>query len=222
MLTFSLTFNYIFIINIMEWSKCDLIFSVYSFETFAFKDENVKIGCDTDTFLYFNEVIELFFAKKCLECYNHCQILIDYVWEKLNTGHWKNVSQVWRKLYTSISCLSALSQYFLLNKSEDGNLEDISIKSEINHFGEFSIEKIIRTCDMGLLMGYPLERDILASLATHLHKHQLPAYDKNLVTENMSDNSFTRDIDYQPGVEKIEKNVQSVECVHFPSIYTFQ
>ncbi|KAK3096445.1 hypothetical protein FSP39_000213, partial [Pinctada imbricata] len=66
--------------------------------------------------------------------------LLDYIWEKLNTGYWKDVDVTWRFCYTVVSVLKCISQAALMNNKEH---QPCSIQ----------YEEIIKTCDMGLLMG---------------------------------------------------------------------
>lgn len=60
-----------------------------------------------------------------------CQIVIDYVWEKLNTGHWKDVEDSWRHLYYTASCYKCLCELTL----------------------GIDVSVCLKTCDMGILMG---------------------------------------------------------------------
>lgn len=86
------------------------------------------------------------------------QALMDYSWEKLNIGHWRDVAIVWRHLY-SYSCLFkviALLQNCVGSKLE---LED-------SNFAE-----VVKTCDMGLLLGAPILDGILQKVASKCSHH---------------------------------------------------
>lgn len=78
-------------------------------------------------------------------CTEKAQVVIDYSWEKLNTGTWRDVDKDWRRVY-SYGCL---------------------IKAVATCHGEASQDKVqdaIKTCDMGLLMGASIMGDVLQRL----------------------------------------------------------
>lgn len=73
------------------------------------------------------------------------QIILDFSWEKLNTGTWRDVDKEWRRVY-SYGCL---------------------FKATALCCGELSQSKIqgaIKTCDMGLLMGASILDNVLQKL----------------------------------------------------------
>ncbi|ESO99062.1 hypothetical protein LOTGIDRAFT_142327 [Lottia gigantea] len=84
-----------------------------------------------------------------VKCQENCEILIDYIWEKLNTGYWKHVPVAWRYAYTVVSMLKMFAETNLLL---DG---DSKVK----------FSDVMKTCDMGLLMGAPLLDNILAKMS---------------------------------------------------------
>lgn len=92
---------------------------------------------------------EHMYTKQYSICIENCDVLIDHTWERLNTGHWKDINITWRYAYTLVSLLKALSQCALLSDSN----------SNINHLD------ILKTCDMGLLMGAPIMDNILAKMS---------------------------------------------------------
>eukprot|EP00794_Sanderia_malayensis_P015906 gene15906-17506_t len=73
---------------------------------------------------------------------NCAQISLDFVWEKLNTGYWKDVDVKWREAYTVASLLKVLC---LIGKEDN-------------------TEHVFKTCDMGLLMGAPILDNILSRI----------------------------------------------------------
>lgn len=90
------------------------------------------------------------------ECLHHCFVLLDITWEKLNTGHWTSVALEWRVCYSIIALFKACSQLALLLTSHpDSN---------------FSVLEVIKSCDMGLLMGAPLKDNNLSKLASYIHQ----------------------------------------------------
>ncbi|XP_029364705.1 lysine-specific demethylase 8 [Echeneis naucrates] len=72
----------------------------------------------------------------------NAQIVLDFSWEKLNTGTWRHVDKEWRRVY-SYGCLFKVAALCREGPSED------------------EIRQAIRTCDMGLLMGAAIMDDIL-------------------------------------------------------------
>jgi len=84
-------------------------------------------------------------------CHKKCKMLLDITWEKLYSGHWKDVDITVRHAYTLVTFLKALSEFALCGDS-------------------YSMKDAIYTCDMGLLMGAPLLDNILARLATKLQQ----------------------------------------------------
>uniref|UniRef100_UPI0037E95E39 lysine-specific demethylase 8 n=1 Tax=Semicossyphus pulcher TaxID=241346 RepID=UPI0037E95E39 len=72
----------------------------------------------------------------------NAQIIVDYSWEKLNTGTWRQVDKEWRRVY-SYGCLFKAAALCREDPSADEVLQ------------------AVRTCDMGLLMGAAIMDDML-------------------------------------------------------------
>lgn len=72
----------------------------------------------------------------------NAQIILDFSWEKLNTGTWRHVDKDWRRVY-SYGCLFKVAALCRESPSED------------------EILQAVRTCDMGLLMGAAIMDNIL-------------------------------------------------------------
>nr|XP_046270020.1 lysine-specific demethylase 8 isoform X2 [Scatophagus argus] len=72
----------------------------------------------------------------------NAQIILDFSWEKLNTGTWRHVDKEWRRVY-SYGCLFKVAALCREDPSPDEVLQ------------------AVRTCDMGLLMGAAIMDDIL-------------------------------------------------------------
>ncbi|GIY45627.1 lysine-specific demethylase 8 [Caerostris extrusa] len=98
-----------------------------------------------------------------LQCITHSKIVLDITWEKMNTGHWKDVDANWRYAYT----LASLFKVLCLLATKDSTKIDI-----------------IKACDMGLLMGAPLMKNILKGL---LLKYEVKE-EKNLPQEEFLEN----------------------------------
>lgn len=61
----------------------------------------------------FHRVVDLFYAdkdvsKKFDEALFDVDVVLNFAWERLNTGNWKDVPIVWRKIYSAASILKAL------------------------------------------------------------------------------------------------------------------
>ena len=91
-----------------------------------------------------------FFSAECERCLSTSQVVIEICWEKLNTGHWKDVDVVWRETYSYGSLLKALSLYAMDKKSQ-----------------------AINACDMGLLMGAPVLENALSKLVSEIQKERM-------------------------------------------------
>lgn len=101
----------------------------------------------------YNKAVDCFFKEEWIDCLSKCKALLDITWEYLYTGHWKDVHIVWRQAYTYVSYLKALAEFAVQcsNCCED-------------------FHNVIRTCDMGLLMGAPALNNVLPKLASRIHK----------------------------------------------------
>ncbi|KAK6169126.1 hypothetical protein SNE40_020238 [Patella caerulea] len=100
----------------------------------------------------------LFFSNEHSDSLILDDILLDQVWEKLNTGYWKDVNIAWRYLYTLISMMKMFSQVFLLLHETDDT---------------FTAAEVMKTCDMGLLMGAPILDNVLAKMSTCVLKNDI-------------------------------------------------
>ncbi|KAL2100926.1 hypothetical protein ACEWY4_002687 [Coilia grayii] len=73
------------------------------------------------------------------------QIVLDFSWEKLNTGTWRDVAKEWRRVY-SYGCLFKVTALCC------------------GEVSQLKIDEAIKTCDMGLLMGASILDDVLQKL----------------------------------------------------------
>lgn len=88
---------------------------------------------------------QLYRTSDCPASVETAQIIIDYSWEKLNTGTWRDVDKEWRRMY-SYGCLFKVLSLCHGNPSHA------------------TINEAIKTCDMGLLMGAAIMDNILQRL----------------------------------------------------------
>ncbi|KAG5195161.1 hypothetical protein JEQ12_012450 [Ovis aries] len=103
------------------------------------------------------EAAELFHGGQRRKCLQTCEVLLDYSWEKLNTGPWQHVDKDWRRVY-AFGCL--LKAVCLCEPPGDAA----------------SVAAALKACDMGLLMGAAILGDILLKVAAVLQKHLLLEY----------------------------------------------
>lgn len=72
----------------------------------------------------------------------NAQIILDFSWEKLNMGTWRDVDKEWRRVY-SYGCLFKVAA--LCREAPPAD----------------EVRQAVRTCDMGLLMGAAIMDNIL-------------------------------------------------------------
>ena len=115
---------------------------------------------------------EEFSAKLCFE---KSDILLNFVWEKLNTGNWSMVDITWRKLY---SLLSIMKVIFIVK---------LIYQSKRNYRNEFDIQKdLIKMCDIGCLMGAPILNHACSRLASFFNQLLIPKnnHQKPIINED--------------------------------------
>ena len=100
------------------------------------------------------KMLDKFYSGEIEVCGATCQLLLDVIWEHLNTGHWKDVDITWRFAYSYVSLYKAACEIASMNR------------------GALHYEEAIKTCDMGLLMGAPVWGNILNMLVTELQRLQ--------------------------------------------------
>lgn len=101
------------------------------------------------------QAAELFHGGRWDECRQSSEVLLDYAWERLNTGPWRDVDKDWRRVYAFGCLLKALC---LCQAPREASI----------------VTAALRVCDMGLLMGAAIFGDILIKVAAILQKHLPP------------------------------------------------
>lgn len=101
------------------------------------------------------QAADLFYGGRRSECLQTSEVVLDYSWEKLNTGLWQDVDKDWRRVY-AFGCL--LKAVCLCEAPGDAT----------------TVAAALRVCDMGLLMGAAIFDDILIKVAAVLQAHLLP------------------------------------------------
>ena len=116
----------------------------------------------------------LFTSESFEESYRLCCICLDFIWERLHSGHWNQIEFFWREIYSYFSALAAVSLF-----NAEGNLSEC-----------------IKLIDYGLIMGIDINC-ILTRLAQQLHdeipKSSLLQVLSIICTPKLSDN-FKKEI----------------------------
>lgn len=92
---------------------------------------------------------------------------LDFVWEKLNTGHWCSVENSWRRLFTLISILKARTLLYVTRDYKKKQLLNAHDVTELN-------KDIVKICDIALIMGIPMLDHFCGKLANVLCTYVLP------------------------------------------------
>ncbi|XP_030434541.1 bifunctional peptidase and arginyl-hydroxylase JMJD5 isoform X4 [Gopherus evgoodei] len=130
-------------------------------------------------------------------CLQVSEIIIDYSWEKLNIGTWRDVEKDWRRVY-SYGCLFKA----LCMCSEQGTIADT-----------------IRVCDMGLLMGASILDNILVRIINVLQKHL--TYGKRSAEEDAKESQRKKIRNDHTTVPSI-KSEEVIPRLHCPSLEHFR
>ncbi|KAL8174929.1 UNVERIFIED_CONTAM: hypothetical protein K2H54_006184 [Gekko kuhli] len=85
-------------------------------------------------------------------CLHLSEVILDYSWEKLNIGTWRDVDKEWRRVY-AYGCL-----FKALCLCRAGG----------------AVPEAVRTCDLGLLMGASILDNVLARMISVLQRHLPP------------------------------------------------
>ena len=94
---------------------------------------------------------------------DYAQIALDFVWEKLNTGNWKDIDRRWREAFT----IGALLQVICL----------VGMKADE--------KEIFKSVDLGLMMGVPMMGNILAKIAKVIEEKDSMSIDNNASIEEI-------------------------------------
>ncbi|KAM5328550.1 bifunctional peptidase and arginyl-hydroxylase JMJD5 isoform 2-T2 [Glossophaga mutica] len=147
------------------------------------------------------QATDLFYEGRRSKCLQTSEALLDYSWEKLNTGAWQDVDKDWRRVY-SFSCL--LKTMCLCETPGDAT----------------TVAAALKVCDMGLLMGTAILGDILSKVAAILQTH--------LLSGKRTAQGPTQE---QPGIKKARnghssipdmRSEEAVPRLHCPSLQYFR
>ncbi|XP_036165707.1 bifunctional peptidase and arginyl-hydroxylase JMJD5 isoform X2 [Myotis myotis] len=116
---------------------------------------DLRASVEGSVVVLLQQAADLFYGGRRSECLQACEAVLDYSWEKLNTGLWQDVDKDWRRVY-AFGCL--LKAMCLCEAPGDSA----------------TVAAALRACDMGLLMGAAIFDDILIKVAAVLQAHLLP------------------------------------------------
>ena len=154
------------------------------------------------------DAIDSYLQNNFSLCESKCRILLDFTWERLNIGDWKDVDISWRYVYTISSTLASISQYRLLVSDN-----------------RYSFDIVMKTCDYGLLMGAPVCDNILARLSVAL---QIDFKERH--GEGIKEPTKKRGLNTEPISKKIKLDTEEipvfdpdneVKRCHCPSLEKF-
>ena len=188
----------------------DTLLDIFKTDFGAMIAENVNIGVvGTGVECLLLDSVDLNAKQRFSECESKCKMVLDYAWERLNIGNWKDVDISWRYVYTVASALTAISQYRLLVSEHTS-----------------SFEVVMKTCDYGLLMGAPLCDNILARLSVVLQDDYKQRIGENNPVppcdEELAEPEYKKaKIETVVFMERIIDKENEVERCHCPSLETF-
>lgn len=110
---------------------------------------------DRSVVLLLRQATEHFYGHRRGECLQASEALLDFAWERLNTGPWRDVHKDWRRVY-AFGCL--LKVLCLCQAPREAT----------------AVTEALRVCDMGLLMGAAILGDVLLKAAAVLQAHLCP------------------------------------------------
>ena len=126
-----------------------------------------------------------------IQKFRQTEFMADFIWEKLNTGHYSKVLPEYRQIYSLISMLKVI---YLVH-----SLDDKTLNSDI-------LKDLIKILDMGLIMGGPLEHDANSKLAGKLHlflEHEIENNEELLTKKRKID--YNSMLGQAPNVDKIDE-----------------
>ncbi|XP_005405191.1 PREDICTED: lysine-specific demethylase 8 isoform X2 [Chinchilla lanigera] len=156
---------------------------------------------DRGTALLLQQAVELFHGGRWADCLQASEAVLDYAWEKLNTGPWQDVNKAWRQVYAFGCLLKALCL--------------CQPPREVT-----AVAAALRVCDMGLLMGAAILGDILIRVVAVLQAH--------LVSRKRPDCSPSQEL---PSLKKAKRDhvpapdvrlERAVPRLHRPSLQHFR
>nr|A8E534.1 RecName: Full=Lysine-specific demethylase 8; AltName: Full=JmjC domain-containing protein 5; AltName: Full=Jumonji domain-containing protein 5 [Danio rerio]AAI53447.1 Zgc:173863 protein [Danio rerio] len=143
---------------------------------------------------------QLYSEADCPVSAERAQIIIDYSWEKLNIGTWRDVDKEWRRVY-SYGCL-----FKVLSLCHGNPPQNI-------------IQEAVRTCDMSLLMGAAIMDNILQRLVGIL-RNKIKTTCPNKAER--SEEPFSKKRKHDCKSEPVLNPTKEVPRIHCPSLERFR
>ena len=176
----------------------------------------LKSKCGDVSLWLLDESCQNLFEVKTNMALSSSEALIDFTWEKINTGYWKDVDLAWRKLYSFAAVVKTLALFKM------GKLEDA-----------------IKTCDLGLLLGSPVLDNVLTKIVSCIQEQLCDTGDGKLPLTNsetstvspencvnclLSDQDLAGNLHSCPQAKRVKTgdDKQSIERVSCPSLSRFQ
>ncbi|CAF0741516.1 unnamed protein product [Didymodactylos carnosus] len=131
----------------------------------------------------------------------YTKLLLDYSWEKLNTGIWQNVKDVYRYLYSYSRYIDVLVDCCLIKTQKQQECQDI-----------------IKKCDLGILLGGPILEKRFNQIIHLLNQFKTDNNDSSPVAPKRPRlQSDSVSVLITPVIDKSKQ----IECVEQPSIEQF-
>lgn len=131
------------------------------------------------------ELAQSYFEGEWIIVVRLSEILLDKIWEYLNSGHWKNVSITWRCLFSYVSLCKGVSELAL------------------GSFDQNSLSEATKSFDMGLLMGVPILDSILSKVITVVNEGSINDEPPSKVPRVIAESKTTVNIDPQKAVRRV-------------------
>ncbi|XP_072124598.1 lysine-specific demethylase 8 isoform X7 [Mobula birostris] len=158
-----------------------------------------KIVNESLVFLLKQTAALLYEGQDIAKCLQLSQTIIDFSWERLNIGTWRDVDKEWRRVF-SYGCL--FKAVCLCKK-------------------ESAVREAIKTCDKGLLMGMAILDNILIRLVKVLQNHNNPKK-RALEDVGFHQNSSQKRLQVAvPCIKEIQAGME-VPRIHCPSLEHFR
>jgi len=144
------------VLSLQSWTETKKILKIVE----DLKGGNTKRDAEITSISFVLQKEENSFSR-----YTNCCIVQNFVWEKLNTGHWKEVWKGWRDLYACIALIRIGCVLHCIEQSASckGRLLPVpySLDTDV-------LEDLVKMADMGLLLGSPILGNALEKIAAVL------------------------------------------------------
>ncbi|XP_061080467.1 lysine-specific demethylase 8 isoform X3 [Conger conger] len=130
----------------------------------------------------------------------NAQVVLDFAWEKLNTGTWRDVDKEWRRVY-SYGCLFRVASLCQGEASEA------------------TLREAIRSCDMGLLMGAAILDNVLQTVVGILQSRLRKRHSEEENSNEGPDMKRLRTVCASVSEVRVETAVPRMQC---PSLEGFR